>query len=449
MISGTSSIYLYILAYRIAFDNHSEDTSGSPAFGKPSLSETESTISSSRFDTSLYYDLQLDPVPEVEDASPPSRTRVLRSGQLNRLSWTTLLPELDKAIKADRQRGTKSRKLGKPIQRMATTGTVPTGVPPLDTGNVINDNEEENDEERETNATAITPVVLPAAQLRQFVRESRRPNFRDISKFSGAPHKNVFDWLLAYERYGMVYDWTDHEYQKYLNIAFSQDALQWLVSQPLSSSCKDLKEGLEAVYGKNRIDFDLESESGRMFAGENLVRHVAHIKRYIRATTPEASEAEIVNGLFDGLPTYLKAYFVDKIDHIPSSDQFQEHLRKVARAYGYQEQGLMTLNALGWDVLSPLPVGPSGWGGYPTREAKTEVVTHHQVPSFALVESKTTTVKERSKTATIASLEQKLSDLTKQVVNLAASSSKSGTLYLLTYFLRILRETVAYGYTVF
>lgn len=58
------------------------------------------------------------------------------------------------------------------------------------------------------------PVVLPAAQLQQIVREGRRPKFRDISKFSGALHENVSDWLLPYERYRMVYDWTDLDYQK-------------------------------------------------------------------------------------------------------------------------------------------------------------------------------------------------------------------------------------------
>lgn len=41
------------------------------------------------------------------------------------------------------------------------------------------------------------PPNLTAAQVRALVKESRKSNFRNISRFAGGSYENVADWLLA------------------------------------------------------------------------------------------------------------------------------------------------------------------------------------------------------------------------------------------------------------
>lgn len=53
-----------------------------------------------------------------------------------------------------------------------------------------------------------------------------------------------------------------------------------------------------------------------MAAGEDLLKHVTNIKQYVRIINPNVTKAQVVDRLSDGLPSHLKAHFVEKLEHI-------------------------------------------------------------------------------------------------------------------------------------
>lgn len=78
---------------------------------------------------------------------------------------------------------------------------------------------------------------------------------------------------------------------------------------------------------------------------------------------------------FAGLLSDLKAYFVERLDNIETSDEFLEHLKNVARAYGYQKQGAVL------SVHSALDLNVT-YGTPPVMGVSLPAPTVHRDPSF-------------------------------------------------------------------
>lgn len=95
-----------------------------------------------------------------------------------------------------------------------------------------------------------------------------------------------------------------------MELCLSRNALQWYETNKTLATHAQLKDSFLTTFGKNRVDFDLEGQTGRMLAAGDPLFYVFHVLSYVTSTNPAASKTDKVNRLFDGLPTSLKSAFV-------------------------------------------------------------------------------------------------------------------------------------------
>lgn len=97
---------------------------------------------------------------------------------------------------------------------------------------------------------------------------------------------------------------------KHFYLCLSRNALECHEANRSITDWSDLKKRFLDMFGKSKVDFDLEGESGKMLASEDPLSYVFHVISYLQATSRAASESDKVTRLFDGLPANLKSTFV-------------------------------------------------------------------------------------------------------------------------------------------
>lgn len=77
--------------------------------------------------------------------------------------------------------------------------------------------------------------------------------------------------------------------------------------------------------------------------------------RSVRTANPNVTEAEFVDGLFDGLASHLMAYFVKTLDKKETTDEFLEHVENVACTCKNQKLGVLhsirSARILAWRIV--------------------------------------------------------------------------------------------------
>lgn len=179
---------------------------------------------------------------------------------------------------------------------------------------------------------------------------SKNVPLRDLPTFSGQSHEDANDFLLKLERCGVAYGWTDAEYLKYMSLTMEKSALRWFDANKTVQTFSEMKKKFLETFGRSQVDYDLLGESGKMAINEDPLAYIFHVLRYVKAISPNATEPEQVNKLFEGLPPHLKACFVR--DRPTTVELFTERLKDVAREYAYKQKALFQENLLNPYALS-------------------------------------------------------------------------------------------------
>ena len=111
-------------------------------------------------------------------------------------------------------------------------------------------------------------------------------------------------------------------------------ALSWLNENRHLVTWPEIKLAFLQWFGKSFADYDLAG--GYNFNVDRPQDYVTMIQNYLRKFRSNASEAEKVNCLFQGLPNYMKAELVMKMPQ--TVQNFQERLREVSRRLQYRRQ---------------------------------------------------------------------------------------------------------------
>jgi hypothetical protein len=160
---------------------------------------------------------------------------------------------------------------------------------------------------------------------------------KDLPRFSGTSYEDVSEYLLKLNRYGKLYEWTDKEFLKSLELSLDHAAMNWHETTKSSVyTWKEMQDELRKVFGKNDIDYEIQNMDNKMKLNENPVSYVMTRLRRLNETDPTATEESIVKNLFQWLPADMKAGFVR--DQPKTVDGFMERLKDIDRENAFKRQ---------------------------------------------------------------------------------------------------------------
>lgn len=103
-----------------------------------------------------------------------------------------------------------------------------------------------------------------------------------------------------------------------------------------------MKKKISKTFGRSQVDYDLLGESGKMAINETPLAYHFQVLRHVEAINHNATEAEQVIKLFQGLTPHLEACF--ERDRPTSVVEFTKWLKDVASEYAYKQKALLQKN---------------------------------------------------------------------------------------------------------